>query len=70
MHPDDPLSATLDLTWTEHFSRGDWEVSSRTRTLMTCSQTHFHVEASLEARQGDEVVHAQEWRRDIPRDLV
>ena len=70
VHPDDPLSAVLDITWTERFTRGDWEVSSRTRTQMTCSRTHFHVEASLEARQGEEVVHAQEWKRDIPRDLV
>ncbi|MDE0460664.1 MAG: CocE/NonD family hydrolase [Chromatiales bacterium] len=70
VHPDDPLSAALDITWTEHFSRGEWEVSSTTRTRMTCTGTHFRVEASLEARQGDEVVHAQEWRRDIPRDLV
>ena len=69
-HPDDPLSAALDITWTEHFSRGEWEVSSTTRTRMTCSRTHFHVDATLEAREGDEVVHAQRWRRDIPRDLV
>ena len=70
VHPDDPLSAALDITWTEHFSRGEWEVSSTTRTQMTCSRTHFHVEASLEAREGGEVVHTQRWRRDIPRDLV
>ena len=25
VHPDDPLSAALDITWTEHFSRGDWK---------------------------------------------
>ena len=70
VHPDDPLSARLDITWTEHFSRGAWEVSTRTRTRMTCSRAHFHIEASLEARQGDEVVHEQRWRRDIPRDLI
>ena len=70
VHPDDPLSATLDITWTENFSRDTWEISTRTRTKMTCSRTHFHVEASLEARQGDEVVHEQEWQRGIPRDLV
>ena len=70
VHPDDPLSAALDIIWTESFSRGEWEVSSTTRTRMACTRTHFRVEASLEARQGDEVVHAQEWRRDIPRDLV
>ena len=70
VHPDDPLSAALDITWTEHFSRGAWEVSSTTRTRMTCSRTRFHVDATLEAREGDEVVHEQRWKRDIPRDLV
>ena len=64
------LSAALDITWTERFSRGAWEVSSTTRTKMTCSRTHFHVDATLEARDGDEVVHEQRWKRDIPRDLV
>jgi putative CocE/NonD family hydrolase len=70
IHPDDPASAKLDITWTEEFSRGIWQVSSRTQTILTCSKTHFHLEASLEARQGDEVVHSQTWKRDFPRDLV
>ena len=70
VHPDDPLSAALDITWTEHFSRGAWEVSSTTCTRMTCSRTHFHVEARLEARHAEESVHVEEWTRDIPRDLV
>jgi len=70
IHPDDPSSAKLDITWTEDFSRGAWQVTSRTRTVLTSSPTHFHLEASLEAKQGDEVVHAQTWKRDIPRDLV
>jgi len=70
IHPDDPSSARLDITWTEDFSRGPWQVTSRTHTVMTASPTHFRVEASLEARQGDEIVHAQDWTLDVPRRLV
>ncbi|HUS55118.1 MAG TPA: CocE/NonD family hydrolase [Thermohalobaculum sp.] len=68
--PDDPLSAKLDITWTELFERGAWRVSSTTRTVLTSSMTHFHIDASLEARQGDEVVHSKVWNSDFPRDLV
>ncbi len=70
VHPDDPASAKLDITWTEEFSRGPWQVSSRTQTVLTSSATHFHLEASLEARQDDEVVHSRRWKRDFPRDFV
>jgi putative CocE/NonD family hydrolase len=70
VHPEDPLSAKLDITWTERFERGAWQVSSRTHTVLTSTRTHFHLEASLEARQGDEVVHSQAWTRDFPRRLV
>ncbi|HSF95201.1 MAG TPA: CocE/NonD family hydrolase [Thermohalobaculum sp.] len=70
IHPDDPSSAKLDITWTEDFSRGAWQVSSRTQTVLTSSKTHFHLEARLEARLGDELLHSQTWERSIPRDLV
>ena len=70
IHPEDPLSAKLDITWTESFERGAWQVSSTTRTVMTSSATHFHLEAELEAREGDELVHSQKWTRDFPRKLV
>jgi len=70
IHPDDPLSAKFDITWTESFERGAWQVSSTTRTVLTSSVTQFHVEGELEARQGDELVHTQRWSRDFPRNLV
>jgi hypothetical protein len=67
IHPDDPLSAKLDITWCELFERDAWEVSSKTRTIITSTLTHFHVEASLEARQGEELVHSETWSQDFPR---
>ena len=70
IHPDDPNSARCEIVWTERFSRRDWAVSSRTRTMVTSSPTHFEVEAGLEAAIGDEPFHAQSWRRSIARRLV
>ena len=70
IHPDDPNSARLDITWTEDFSRGAWQVSSRTQTVVTSTSTHFCLQANLEARLGDEVVHSQTWEREFPRQLT
>ena len=70
IHPDDPNSASVDLTWTESFERGDWRVSSRTHTRMTSTPSHFVVTAELEAREGDEVIHSQTWRREFARNQV
>jgi hypothetical protein len=70
IHPDDPNSASVDLTWTESFERGDWRVSSRTHTRMTSTPSHFIVVAELEAREGDEVIHSQTWKRKFERNHV
>ncbi len=70
IHPDDPNSARCEIVWTERFSRRDWAVSSRTRTLVTSTPTHFELEAELKASIGDEPVHSRSWRRSIPRRLV
>ena len=70
IYPDDPNSASVDLTWTESFARGDWRVSSRTHTRMTSTPTHFIVVAELEAREGDELVHSQTWQREFARNQV
>ena len=67
INPDDPLSAKLDITWTEEYERGAWQVSSQTRTIFTSTATHFHIEAQLEARQGEEIVHTEKWTKDFPR---
>ncbi len=70
VHPDDPLSARSELRWTERFTRGDWQVSSATRTVMTATATHFLVDAELEAWHGTETVHTDRWRLKVERDLA
>ncbi len=68
--PDDPCSAMCDITWTERYSRGDWEVSSRTNTVVTSTPTHFHLKAKLEAWEGSELAHEQTWVQKVKRKFV
>lgn len=70
IHPDDPNSAKCDVTWTEKFSRGEWEVSSRTQTVVTSTPEHFILEAKLEAREETQVAHEQAWKRSFKRRFV
>jgi hypothetical protein len=66
----DSLSASVDIATRRRYGRGKWEVSSATRIVMHSSETHFHVEAFLEAFEGDRPVHKNRWTLAIPRDHV
>ncbi len=70
IRPDDPLSARVEVAWTVRLARGDWRVETRTRTLLWATKDTFELEATLEALEGDALVHEQRWERSIPRDLV
>lgn len=52
------------------FSRGDWQVTTTTRTVLTADQSNFHIHAELDAWEGDKRVFAKNWDRCIPRDNV
>ena len=70
IHPQDPLSARAEVTWTVRLGRGDWQVETRTWTELTATRDTFEVRASLEALEGGAPVHQERWERSIPRDLV
>jgi putative CocE/NonD family hydrolase len=70
IRPDDPLSACGEVAWTVRLARADWRVETRTRTQLTATRATFEVVATLEAFEGDRLVHAQRWERSIPRDLA
>ena len=67
---DDPLSARAETHWTETVSRGDWRVRCESRTTMWSDRDTFHIEATLEAFEGDERVFEREWTRSVRRDMV
>jgi hypothetical protein len=70
IRPEDPLSARAEVAWTVRLARGDWQVETRTRTVLTATRHTFELVATLEALEGDRPVHVEHWTRSIPRDLV
>jgi hypothetical protein len=68
--PDDPLSARAEVAWTVCLERGDWQVETRTRTVLTASRDAFQVQATLDAFEAGRRVFCESWDRSIPRDLV
>ncbi len=56
--------------WERSFRRGDWQVRTVARTLMTSDAESFRLRATLDAYEGETRVFAKSWDEEIPRDLV
>ncbi|MCG5514528.1 MULTISPECIES: CocE/NonD family hydrolase [unclassified Ectothiorhodospira] len=59
-----------EVTHERHFGRGDWEVRTVTRTVLTSTRTRFVIRATLDAYEGDVRVFSKTWDETVPRDLV
>jgi uncharacterized protein len=66
---DDPLSAEIEIVYSIAIGRGDWKTRSETRTVMRADKTHFIIEASLDAYEGDKQLVSRRWGERIPRDF-
>ncbi len=66
----DPLSARASLAWTIKRERGDWRVRVEAKIELHCTADAFLVQQSLAAFEGETRVFAQDWSREIARDLV
>jgi uncharacterized protein len=70
IHPEDPLSARGEVVTSAGYTRGDWQVETRGRTVLTSTAATFELEATLDAYEGGVRVFAKNWRVSIPRDNV
>ena len=71
IHPDDPTSACVDLKATETYGReGQLDARIEAHQKMTCDETHFVIEASVDVFDGAEQVHSRQWNKRIARDCV
>ena len=52
------------------FQRGDWQVLTVTRTVLTSTATRFLIRATLDAYEGDVRVFSKSWDETVPRRLV
>ncbi len=65
---DDFGSARGETTWERTLSRGGWSIRTLTRTVLTSTAEAFHIEAELDAYEGDRRVFCRMWHRTVPRD--
>ncbi|MEM8949842.1 MAG: CocE/NonD family hydrolase, partial [Pseudomonadota bacterium] len=70
VHPDDPNSAEGICDWVMRYERNDWKAEVDARVRVKALREHWHVTASLVARDADGVVAERTWDEAIPRDLV
>ncbi|MDB1088603.1 CocE/NonD family hydrolase [Streptomyces sp. ACA25] len=67
---DDFTSARGESAWTMTFSRGDWNVRTETRTVLSSTATEFLLHATLDGYEGEQRVFSRTWNERFPRDLV
>ncbi len=70
IHPDDPISACAEISWTQTLERCDWSIRTETHSTMRSDLTHFHITASLKAYEGGVLVFEREWVDRIERGLL
>lgn len=67
---DDPLSARLDTGWVLGFRSGDCDAETTSKVVVTSTETRFHLEWRLEARERGETVFEREGEAWIDRDCL
>ena len=67
---DDFNSTRGETVWERGFRRGDWQVRTVTRTVLTSTPRDFLLHAELDAFEGERRVYSRNWDVTIPRDLV
>ncbi|AOY86901.1 peptidase S15 [Marinobacter salinus] len=67
---DDFDSVKGETLSTRGYQRGDWHIRTVTRTILTCDQENFYLDAELDAYEGARRVYSRNWNRIIRRDLV
>ncbi len=71
IHPDDPNTARIDLRATETYAReGQLDVRIEARQVMTSDESHFTIDADIEAYENGEMIFSRKWHERIPRDGV
>ncbi len=66
----DFTSVRGETEWRRLLRRGDWEVTTRTRTCLRSDRDNFYIDAELDAFEGESRFVCKSWSEIIPRDHV
>ncbi|MGP3977049.1 CocE/NonD family hydrolase [Streptomyces sp. 8N114] len=67
---DDFTSVAGESVWTMTFRRDGWETQTATRTVLTCTESAFHIHATLDAYESGNRVFSRTWNEAVPRDCL
>ncbi|MCX7350712.1 MAG: peptidase S15, partial [Alphaproteobacteria bacterium] len=70
IHPEDPLSASIETHNVRRYRRGSWDVTMLTDVALTSTASDFLLKGKLQAWENERIVKSEEWSVTIPRDLV
>ncbi|MBL0371804.1 CocE/NonD family hydrolase [Rhizobium sp. KVB221] len=65
---DDPLSARIDTGWLLGFRSADADAETRSRVVVSSTETQFHLQWRLEVRERDRLIFEREGDEWIDRD--
>jgi len=68
VHPDDPLSARADISWTQLYQRDEVEIQIDTGAAMTSDQNSFFLTGYIRAYEGSRQVFEKQFDQAVPRD--
>ncbi|WP_340105709.1 CocE/NonD family hydrolase [Rhodohalobacter sp. 8-1] len=66
----DHESPTGKVITNRSYKRGDWHVRTKTRTVLSCSKTHYHIRAELDAFENGHRFFSKNWDEKVPRDCM
>ncbi|GGX77044.1 peptidase S15 [Litchfieldella qijiaojingensis] len=67
---DDYATLRGEVVNSRSFERGDWHVVVATRTQLTSTPTHFHLDATVDAYEDDVRIFSRTWNESVPRDNI
>ena len=70
IHPDDPQSAQVEMTYDQRLSRGNWAVRTRAVSRLESGPDHLHHSATLQAWENENLALTREFSDNTPRDHV
>jgi hypothetical protein len=67
---DDVDTVRARTVWERTMRRGEWQIRTKTQTVLRSTPDHFVVWATLDAWEGEKRVFSRNWDEKVPRDLV
>ena len=70
IHPDDPLSATVDIEWTQVVARNNWHTETKAIVHMHGDENWFYITGSLDAWENGNLVFHRLYDEKVAREFV